>query len=244
MRDNARSRRKAGYPSAPCRCRCRGLSTGVDGIFDRANEHRTDEQPKCYPESGGEQESREAAFATPPRRPNLTTTGKEITELGNDPTRQAIEFPHSTTPAGANDGKTSSDTIVLRSFDITPPVCPLGATAEAGCSKPDQRTGACAFTGKPAGHARMPPGPRQRRPSISDWGFDAPRYDFDAAQQYYTLAQCVTQERHDRGAKTLTFGLALGDHRIVGFAPSSRSFRLRRRVSEGGHREFSSSCDG
>ncbi len=34
----------------------------------------------------------------------------------------------------------------------------LEATAEAGCWKLAETTSACAFTGKPAGHARMPPG--------------------------------------------------------------------------------------
>jgi len=42
---------------------------------------------------------------------------------------------------------------------ISSRLCPLGATAKAGCWKP-AITGACAFTGEPAGHARMPPGRR------------------------------------------------------------------------------------
>ena len=46
------------------------------------------------------------------------------------------------------------------------------ATAEAGCWKLAETTSAYAFTGKPAGHARMPPGRKFDR--LSQRGFHAP----------------------------------------------------------------------
>ena len=54
------------------------------------------------------------------------------------------------------------------------PYVPLGATAKAGCWKPVQRAGACAFTGEPAGHARMPTG-LQIGDRVSLTGVSTPR---------------------------------------------------------------------
>ena len=59
-------------------------------------------------------------------------------------------------------------------LDVAPPLCPLGATAEAGCWKPDTQTGACAFIGRNRLDMRAcHPAPESATEHVC-WGFHAP----------------------------------------------------------------------
>src|SRR3569623_567207 len=78
-------------------------------------------------------------------------------------------------------------------FSSAPPLCPLGAAAEAGCWKPGQRSGACAFTvaGWTCAHATRPP---ISATELSGRGFHAPRRGFqrDVLQLYANALPAAT----------------------------------------------------